>query len=829
MNYYPPPELPASASYYAEGGVAYITPKLLINKKENTKKESTKEGRKFLINLNGGYGLPFITTSNTGHPAVNLNFNSGFNVLTRSESSSKNYTTTSCPGCGMPGGTPQNLTSNGATFYHISNTGAFTDFYNQFGHYSGSAAMLYNEGTISGTLKNEGSAQGAAAEIWNSGTLNIILNAATGKIAGSTAAIINLKDGHIRSLTNNGTLSGGQYAVINQGRLNSLTNTGTMTGGIINYGNITGNVALGRAKLIFAGNNAKARGVISWNGNKDASVGHGSKVAVGDDIESASYTADGSVYAENIAVALGSKLIVSQEADWHALAKEEDAFSNAGTLVMTPNSILTGNLTNTGILIVGNQKYLSATLSRDIINSGQIILNPTRYSAGNTLTINGNYTGTKGSLISLGSVLAADNSLTDKLVIAGDTMGSSILTIHNENGLGAQTLKGIQVVSIEGKSKGIFILGNRVVAGLYDYSLHKGSLDNPAEKKGWYLTSVIPQTNPNIAPLTPNLLKNTKLVLMVRPEIGAYTDNLKASRSLFNVSLYDRYAGIHTTSMWIRNEGGRNKTKLSNGQNTTTAKRYVMQIGGDVWMWESGKDSKAVLGVMGGYAVQHGSTHNHFTHHGAKNSVNGYSTGLYGTWYQNFSNKSGLFIDSWLQHGWFNNEVKGEGLSPETYKSLGLSASLEMRYSQHLATFLTQKERKNSIWLQPHAQVIWTGVKANDHTEQNGTDVQGTGSDNVLTRLGLRAYLDNRRVKDKDKANFQPFIEANWIYNSKNDGARLNDKLLEMDGGHNTLEMKAGVEGKLNHNLSIWISVTQQLSGKSYNDTEGTSGLRYQF
>jgi len=255
-----------------------------------------------------------------------------------------------------------------------------------------------------------------------------------------------------------------------------------------------------------------------------------------------------------------------------------------------------------------------------------------------------------------------------------------------------------------------------------------------------------------------------------------------------------------------------------------------MHIGSDVLTWESRKGDKALLAVIGGYAIQHGSTHNRLTDHGAKNSVNGYnSSGLYGAWYQNWSDKSGLFINSWLHHGWFKNEVKGDNLSPEIYKSRGLSASLEVGYSQHPAIFLIQKGRENSIWLQPHAQVIWACVKANDHTEQNGINVQGIGSDNVLTRLGLRADLDNRSVKDNDKANFWPFIEANWVFNSKNDGVRMNDEQVGVDGGHNALELKAGVEGELSHNLSVWTSVTQQLSGKGFNDTEGTLGLRYQF
>lgn len=31
----------------------------------------------------------------------------------------------------------------------------------------------------------------------------------------------------------------------------------------------------------------------------------------------------------------------------------------------------------------------------------------------------------------------------------------------------------------------------------------------------------------------------------------------------------------------------------------------------------------------------------------------------------------------------------------------------------------------------------------------------------------------------------------------------MNDEQVGVDGGHNTLEMKAGVEGKLNRNLSV--------------------------
>ncbi len=40
------------------------------------------------------------------------------------------------------------------------------------------------------------------------------------------------------------------------------------------------------------------------------------------------------------------------------------------------------------------------------------------------------------------------------------------------------------MVSVGGKSDGVFLLGNRVVAGAYDYALHKGRLADQLDDKG---------------------------------------------------------------------------------------------------------------------------------------------------------------------------------------------------------------------------------------------------------------------------------------------------------------------------------------------------------
>ncbi|TLI62163.1 autotransporter outer membrane beta-barrel domain-containing protein, partial [Escherichia sp. E1130] len=60
-----------------------------------------------------------------------------------------------------------------------------------------------------------------------------------------------------------------------------------------------------------------------------------------------------------------------------------------------------------------------------------------------TLTINGNYAANDGLLV-MHTVLGDDNSVTDKLIIKGDTFGSTRVMVNNAGGLGADTLEGIK-------------------------------------------------------------------------------------------------------------------------------------------------------------------------------------------------------------------------------------------------------------------------------------------------------------------------------------------------------------------------------------------------
>jgi outer membrane autotransporter protein len=91
------------------------------------------------------------------------------------------------------------------------------------------------------------------------------------------------------------------------------------------------------------------------------------------------------------------------------------------------------------------------------------------------LTVAGNYIG-NGGYIAMNTMLGADNSPSQKLVVNGDTSGTTTLRIENLGGLGATTTgNGILVVEVAGASNGVFSLyePGYLDAGEFRYFLTK--------------------------------------------------------------------------------------------------------------------------------------------------------------------------------------------------------------------------------------------------------------------------------------------------------------------------------------------------------------------
>lgn len=503
----------------------------------------------------------------------------------------------------------------------------------------------------------------------------------------------------------------------------------------------------------------------------------------------------------------------------------------------------TGPVNTAGSLILGEadapvmlaSSQLSVTENGTLSGYGGVAGNVTNSGTldlradvpGNVLTVGGNYTGNNGTLL-MNTVLGDDSSVTDKLVIKGDASGQTRVAVTHAGGTGAQTLNGIELIHVDGNADSAeFVQAGRIAAGAYDYTLGRGQGSNSGN---WYLTS-----SKNTPEPAPGGYDND-----LRPEAGSYTANMAAANTMFVTRLHERlgpvqYTDVMTgetknTSMWMRHEGGHNRWRDGTGQLKTQGNRYVVQLGGDIAQWGRGETDRWHLGVMAGYGNDHNNTDSVRTGYRSKGSVNGYSTGLYATWFASDETHNGAYLDTWAQYGWFDNHVKGDGLSGESWKSKGLTASLETGYTWKAGEFGGSHGSLNEWYVQPQAQVVWMGVKADEHRESNGTRVESTGDGNVRTRLGVKTWIKgHNRMDDGKSREFRPFVEVNWLHNSRDFGTRMNGVTVHQDGARNIGEVKAGVEGQIDDRLNLWGNVGVQAGDKGYSDTSAMLGVKYTF
>ncbi|WP_337038382.1 autotransporter outer membrane beta-barrel domain-containing protein [Enterobacter asburiae] len=569
--------------------------------------------------------------------------------------------------------------------------------------------------------------------------------------------------------------------------------------------------------------NASNGGVI------DASAG-GKFTLNGDILSAGGVAATSTAAAQNSAIAL----TLQDDSLWNGASYIESNANGTGTIALTMNDA------------VWNMRDSSTLTSLTLNAGGTINFQHAEDAAWQTLTISDDFIGNGGKLV-FNTVLFDDTSETDKLIVQGNTSGHTGVEVNNIGGTGAQTIEGIEIVSVGGNSDGTFEKASRIVAGGYDYNVvQKG--------KNWFLTSLVEPVDPPVDPVDPPVDPVDPPVDLVippqepvppaappksehqyRPEFGSYQANSYAANTLFMTRLHDRlgetqYTDLLTgeqkvTSLWMRNVGGHTRFRDGSGQLKTTANRYVLQLGGDVAQWSTDGLDRGHLGLMAGYGNSQSRSASSLTGYHSRGEVNGYSVGLYGTWYANDADKSGTYVDSWMLYNWFDNKVMGQDQATENYRSSGVTASVEAGYSVKVG-----ESGRNSYWIQPKAQAVWMDVQADDHRERNGTRVKDETQGNLMTRLGVKAYISGHNAIDDGKSRtFQPFIEANWIHNTQTTRIRMDDVSNEMRGARNIGELKTGVEGQITPQLSVWGNVAQQIGDKGYSDTQGMLGVKYSF
>jgi hypothetical protein len=174
------------------------------------------------------------------------------------------------------------------------------------------------------------------------------------------------------------------------------------------------------------------------------------------------------------------------------LTGDLSAGAGAGTVLVDASSVLNVQGETVPILTIQGNVNLAGSLTQ------------ANGAANNVTTVTGSFVANGTPTYVLETVLGNDASTTDKLVVNGDTSGTTTLQITNLGGAGAATINGIEVVRVNGNSAGTFVLPGPgyLIAGVYRYDLVKVG-------NNWFLQSktatagelgVYPQPVPVLTP-----------------------------------------------------------------------------------------------------------------------------------------------------------------------------------------------------------------------------------------------------------------------------------------------------------------------------------------
>lgn len=503
-----------------------------------------------------------------------------------------------------------------------------------------------------------------------------------------------------------------------------------------------------------------------------------------------------------------------------------------------------------------------------------------------TLTVN-NYSG--DGTIGLHTFLEGDGSPSDKLVIDGGTAtalatGNTALLISNARGTngvlgrGALTTgNGILVVDTANggtTAANAFRMGNRAIAGPYEYTLQRSSVD-ASNGEAWYLRSSAepeppeppvppappvppddPPTPPSppTPPAPPTPAPPTPPVPNFRPETSLYGAipalALVYSRNLID-TLHERVAEerrMPTDPLPKEHEEtygpslGWGRMIFRNGERESShdgpfgdspAYNYDMQafqVGLDLYRGEDTDGSHDQAGLSLAIGKIDGGVE-HYTGLGAGNDVlRAYSVGGYWT---HFS-PEGAYVDGVLQLHHFDIEAKPGDIDELDTKGWGYTASLETGYP-FLIDEGEGEDKFENLYLEPQAQLIYSHIDLDD-SDDIAADVRFRDVDSLIGRLGVRLAKDWFRETDKGETLrtngwLRPSVWHEFKGQPKTEFSSADGFVpFEADLGGSWWEANLGVDYQADKKVTFYISAGYQkaFDGDSHS-YEGMLGVKYDF
>ncbi|WP_343547538.1 autotransporter outer membrane beta-barrel domain-containing protein [Ralstonia sp.] len=366
---------------------------------------------------------------------------------------------------------------------------------------------------------------------------------------------------------------------------------------------------------------------------------------------------------------------------------------------------------------------------------------------GAALTVAGNYTG-NGGTVQLRSALGGDNSVTDRLVVQGDTAGTTTLKVSNVGGAGAQTVNGIKVVDVGGQSAGTFALQGdytfkgqqAVIGGAYAYTLQKNGISTPTDGD-WYLRSSL--INPVSAP-TSSAAPAGPLYQPGVPLYEAYSQVLLAMNDLPTLQqrVGGRYwaeratgadadaggdeAAVRPGAGWAHIEGRRLAVDSPHSSTGTqwNLDQVKTQAGLDTLLTENAA-GRLFAGI--GTQYSHGRAGIDSFFGNGTISVDGYSLSGSATWAGN----NGFYVDGQAQATWYNSNLTSDTIGRRmTSDNKGFGRAFSIESGQRVAL--------NEAWsVTPQAQLVYSSVSFDDFTDPFGAHVTRDKADSLTSRLGV--------------------------------------------------------------------------------------------
>ncbi|MGU3575938.1 autotransporter outer membrane beta-barrel domain-containing protein [Brucellaceae bacterium C25G] len=445
-----------------------------------------------------------------------------------------------------------------------------------------------------------------------------------------------------------------------------------------------------------------------------------------------------------------------------------------------------------------------------------------------TLTVNQNYSADNG-VIFLNTALGDDASATDKLVIEGDTSGTSFVHIVNAGGSGALTNEGIEIITVGGESNGEFKLKQEndtdyIVAGAYTYRLHKNNASGTSPND-WYLRSQLtPEIDPEpeyhvgapVYEVYAQSLLGLNGVSTLQQRVGnrfwAVGGNRAISEGADTLSPYASIeeAGAHIDSngVWGRIEGAFNHIEPRYSTTDTSFNQSTLKLQAGI----DGVLSDNQNGfLIGGFFAQyvHGKTKLDSTlpYADGNISTNGYGVGGTLTWYGN----EGFYIDGQAQATWYKSDLSTKALNAPTLidgnKGFGYALSIEAG----------KKLAIDQVWsVTPQAQLTYSRVKFDSFDDGFDSRVSHDKGASLQGRFGLtldhvNSWQNNNGLMNRSHvygiANlYYEFLEGTKIYVEDVGFSSKKDRLwggLGVGGSYNWDSDKYSVYGEGLVNTSL--------------------------